>query len=107
MKRKWKIQQNGAPIEQSHSPQGKGYLGYEHTGRCSWKVSKATLSRIQISENDTLFRSKIFINNTLSFVSSNKIVPCKEIVVRNLSTNVEIWPSKQFESHSQSANVLK
>ena len=82
-------------------------MGYDHTGRYHWKISKATLSWSQIPENDTLSRSKISLNNTLSFVSSNKIVPYKQTFVRNLSQNVEILPSKLFESHSQSANGLK
>ena len=89
------------------NPRGGGYLGYEHTGRCRWKISKATLSWSQIPENDTLSWSKIFLNNTLSFVPSNKIVPYKETFVRNLSKNVEILPSKLFESYSQSANGLE
>ena len=74
---------------------------YEHTGRCRCKICKATLSQSQIPENDTLSRSGIFLNNTLPFSLF------RQNCVRNLSKNVEIFPSKRFESHSQSANGLK
>ena len=45
-----------------------GYLAYEYTGTRRWKIIKAALFRSSpIPENDTQSRSKIFLNNTLSF----------------------------------------
>ena len=86
---------------------GGRYLGYEHTGRCRWKILKPTLSRSQIPENDTLSRIQIYLNNTLSFGFFRQNCALARKFVRNLSKNVEILPSKRFESHSQSANGLK
>ena len=40
------------------------------------------------SEDDTLSRSKSFLDSTLSFVSSDKIVPCKVKFFKNLT---KIW----------------
>ena len=85
-------------------PRGGGYLTYEHTGRCRWKIWKATLSRSQIPENDTLSRSKF---STLSLSFFRQICALQRKFVRNLSKNVEILPFKRFKSHLQSENGLK
>ena len=41
-----------------------------------------------------------FLNNTLSFASANKIVPCKETFVRNLSKNMLFVQEDLFEKKS-------
>ena len=46
---------------------GGGVLGLRAYGDVPLENLKATLSRSQIPENDTLSRSKSFLNNTLSF----------------------------------------
>ena len=61
----------------------------------------------QIPENDTLSRSKIFLNNTLSFSFFKQNCVLQGNLYENLPRNVEILPSKQFVSHSQNPNGLK
>ena len=80
---------------------GGGVLGRRTYGEVLLENVKSTLSRSQIPENDSLSGSKIFLNNT-----QTKLCPARKFV-RNLFRNVEILPSKQFESHSQNANGLK
>ena len=87
-------------------PWGGGTWPTNIRGRAAGKSKKLPCPRVKFPKMIPCPGAKFSQTIPCPLVSSDKVLLCKEICTKSIE-NVEILPSKRFESHSQGANGLK